>query len=177
MTDLAPIAFTWTDAGTMMPSSRRFALQADKQYVVGETYVMVPHAARSSESHRHYFAAIKDAWLNLPEDMADEFPTTEHLRAWALMKAGYADKAVINCASRDDAIVLAADTRKRGPDDKIKIIDIHGRVVTIWTPHSQSMKAMGKQRFQESKQKVLDVIAGMIGVSSDALSSNAARAA
>lgn len=173
MTDCAPIAFNW-DGEAMVPANRRFTLQCDKQYVVGETYVLVPHQSRSIESHRHYFAAIHDAWQSLPEDIADELPTPEHLRAWALVKAGFADKSVIRCASNDDAVHLAA-LAKSG--DKIRIVEVIGRVVTIWTPHSQSMRAMGKARFQESKHKVLDVLAGLIDVKSETLSSEAGRAA
>lgn len=169
----APIAFNW-DGEAMTPTSRRFALQADKQYVVGETYVLVPHEARSAESHRHYFASIHDAWLNMPETIADEFPTSEHLRAWALVKSGFADKSIIKCATNDDAIRLAV-VAKAGP--KIRIVEVIDRVVTVWAPHSQSMRAMGRQKFQESKSAVLDVISTMIGVETATLSSNAARAA
>jgi hypothetical protein len=32
---------------------------------------------RSSESHRHFFAVVNEAWRNLPEDLADDFPSPE----------------------------------------------------------------------------------------------------
>lgn len=165
-----PIAFHW-DGDAMVPASKRFAAQADKQYVVGENYTMVPVEARSMESHRHYFASIHNAWENLREDIADEFPTDEHLRAWALVKGGFADKDIIKCASNDDAIHLASIAKNTG---KIRIIEVSGKIVTIWTPHSQSMKAMGKQRFQASKQKVLDILAELVRVEPETLASQRA---
>jgi hypothetical protein len=165
-----PISFGW-DGDAMVPASRRFAIQADKQYVVGENYTLVPVEIRSMESHRHFFASVRNAWENLREDIADEFPTAEHLRAWGLVKSGFADKTIIKCASNDDAIELAALAKGTG---KIRIVEVSGKIVTIWTPHSQSMKAMGKQRFQESKQKVLDVLAAMVRVEPETLASQAA---
>jgi hypothetical protein len=168
-----PIAFRW-DGKAMAPINRAFAGRAEKQYVVGAIYVLVPHEARSGESHRHYFACLHDAWLNLPEDITDELPTSEHLRAWALVKAGYADKSVINCASKDDAIRMAAIASS---GSKIRIVDIVGKTVTVWTPHSQSMKAMGGKRFQDSKTKVLDIVAGLARTTRRVLESNAGQAA
>lgn len=162
-----PLPFRW-DGRNMVP---RFPERAAHHYEVGQTYLMVEHSHRSRAEHNFYFAAIANAWENLPEEVADELPSPDHLRAWALVKAGYADKDIIKCASNDDAIVLAA-VAKAG--SKIRIVEVVGKVVTVWTPHSQSMRAMGKTKFQESKQKVLDVLAGMIKVEPAALASSRA---
>ena len=95
-----PLAFRWS--GEVMTPLYRKA--ADAAYTVGEVYVLVPHMPRSKASHDHYFACIHDAWLNLPEELADEIPSDEHLRGWGLCKAGYCDKTIIKCASNEDAI-------------------------------------------------------------------------
>jgi len=42
---------------------------------------------------------------------------------------------------------------------------------------SQSMRAMGRARFEQSKESVLDYVASLIGVSTDALAENSASAA
>jgi hypothetical protein len=162
------------DGATMTPISRAFLDRAAKQFVVGHVYPMVAQEARSPESHRHYFACVHEAWLNLSEEYTDQLPTSEHLRAWALVKAGYADKTAINCASSDDAI-RAAVIAKGGA--KIRIVSINGRVVTVWTPHSQSVKTMGHKLFQESKTKVLDVIAAMAKTTRVKLEENAGMSA
>lgn len=168
-----PIPFKW-NGDSMVPISSHFQLRADKQYVTDQVYTLVPQEIRSAESHRHYFACLHDAWLNLSETYTDELPTSEHLRAWALVKAGYADKSTINCASRDDAIRVASIASGGA---KIRIVDVSGRVVTVWTPHSQSQRAMGKQKFQDSKTKVLDIVAAMARTNRRELEENAGKAA
>ena len=40
---------------------------------------------------------------------------------------------------------------------------------TVWVPQSQSQRAMGGKRFQESKQAVLNWIAAQIGVDAEEL--------
>lgn len=152
-----PVAYRWLN-GHMVPLNSFFATRAAKQYQPGATYVLVPNEARSPESHSHFFAALHDGWLNLAEEYAEEFPTSAHLRAWCLVKAGYADRNEIVCATPEDAIRTAAIASTR---DKIRIIEVAGRTVTVWIPHSMSKAAMGKERFQDSKTKVLDLVAAM----------------
>ena len=115
---------------------------------------------RSSESHRHYFACIADAWGNLPEALADEHPSPEHLRHFALIKAGYCTETRVVCATNGDALQLAAYVSK---SDTFALVNVMGRVVTIWRAESQSVPAMGGKKFQESNTAVLDVISAMIG--------------
>ena len=119
---------------------------------------MVEH--RSSESHRHYFACIADAWGNLPEALADEHPSPEHLRHFALIKAGYCTERKVVCATNSEALILASYSAEA---DKFALVNIMGRVVTIWRAESQSIPAMGGKKFQESKEAVLRVISAMIG--------------
>lgn len=152
----------------------RFAKLADRHYVVGETTALVPHEDRSWNSHRHYFSVLKDAWDNLPEDKVERFPTPEHLRKYCLVRAGYANKAEVVCNSHAEAIRLIATMR--GVND-YAVVTVNGNVATIFTAQSQSTRAMGAKVFQDSKQKVLDECARLIGVDPATLSANAARAA
>ena len=48
--------------------------------------------------------------------------------------------------------------------DEFSYVTIEGATVTHLTAQSQSMKAMGKKRFEESKQAILEYIADLIGV-------------
>jgi hypothetical protein len=48
-------------------------------------------------------------------------------------------------------------------------------VLTRWTAESQSLHEMGKERFQESKSRVLDILAEMIGVDPTTLFSEAEK--
>lgn len=115
---------------------------------------------RSSESHRHFFAVINEAWKSLPEDMADDFPSPEHLRKWALIKAGFCSETRIVCANNTEAMTLATKAKAM---DKYSVVAIDGKAVTIWTADSQRRDAMGRQQFQEAKELALNFIAQLIG--------------
>jgi len=157
-----PVQFRWTN-GTMVPRHQGIA---DKQYAEGGDYVLIEWEHRSSATHNHYFASLHDAWANLGEDAAERFPTPEHLRKWALIRAGYRDERSIVCASKAEAQRVAGFVR---PLDGYAVVTVREALVTIYTAQSQSMKAMGRKVFQESKQAVLDIVAGMIGVAPDQL--------
>lgn len=160
MTLIPPMAFTW-DGEAMRPRHPRLA---DRHFVVGETYRLVEHHERSSASHAHYFAVIAEAHSSLPEHMAQRMPTPEHLRRHALIKAGYCDSHTMVASSKAEALRIAAFIR---PVDEFAVVVVEGCVVTRYTAKSQSYRAMGKQAFEDSKRAVLDVIADMLGVTTE----------
>jgi hypothetical protein len=159
----APLTYEWTDEGVMRPLAR-FAKLADKQFVVGLTYPMVVAEERSIASHRQYFAALHEYWLNLPEPEAERFPTEEHLRKWCLIKAGFADERSIVCSSKAEALRLAAFIK---PMDTYSVVDVREATIRVYTAQSQSMRAMGKKDFQASKQAVLEICEVMVSASVD----------
>lgn len=159
-----PIPFRWT--GDSFEPLPRFARDCDRFFVVGQVYRMVEEQDRSDASHRHYFAMINEAWQSLPEPAAERFPTPEHLRKFALIKAGFADSRTFTASSRAEAVRLAAFMR---PVDEFAIVTTDGATVTMWTARSQSMKAMGRKEFQASKDAVLRVLAELIGTTPNAL--------
>lgn len=168
----APIPFTWD--GESMVCPRRFQLMADKLFTVGENYPLIVQEPRSRASHNHYFASIEEAWRNLPEGLAEHFPTSEHLRKHALIKADYADKRSFVAGSKAEAVRLASFVK---PMDEYAIITVNECVVTVYTAQSQSVRAMGKEPFQHSKEKVLEIVSAMVGVKPALLAANAERAA
>lgn len=158
-----PVAFVWTDDGVMKPLQPK---RADAFYAVGERYMLAPVSHRSDASHRHEFAWLREAWMSLPEAMGDQFPTPEHLRKYALIKAGYRDEHSIACSSRAEALRVASFIR---PIDDFAIVTITGATVTRHTAKSQSRKAMGAKDFQASKEAIIGVVSDLIGVSSKEL--------
>lgn len=167
-----PVYMTWDgDNMVPIPQHRKYA---DKQYVVGQLYPMTVQEERSQASHRQYFAALRDAWLNLPEAIAAEFLNEDHLRKYALIATGYCDKQSFPCASKAEAQRLQAFL---APIDSYAIVSVSGNVVTRWTAHSQSQRAMGKKTFQKSKDDVLNYVSAMVGVKPEALQENARKVA
>jgi hypothetical protein len=116
---------------------------------------------RSKSSHDHFFACVNEAWKNLPEDMADDFPSPEHLRKWSLIKAGFCSETRIVCANNSEAMTLATKAKSM---DKYAVVAIDDKAVTIWTADSQRRDAMGRQAFQEAKERALHIISNLLGV-------------
>ncbi|OOC51188.1 hypothetical protein [Brucella intermedia] len=156
----APILLSW-DGEAFYPASPCWASRADRQFVVGETYKLVEHHDRSEASHNHYFASIANAWNTLPDHLLAEYPTAEHLRKKMLVKCGYADERTVVCASKAEAERVAAFIK---PMDNYAVVIFHEAVVKVYTAQSQSLKAMGKREFQESKEAVLAAIDRLLGV-------------
>ena len=115
---------------------------------------------RSAKSHRHFFAAVHQAWLNLPEHLVDEFPSSEHLRKYALIKSGFCTMTYLAFKTNADAINACALMSKM---DSYSIIEVSGGVVTVRQAASQSIPAMGRKLFQESKTEVFRVLSELIG--------------
>ena len=144
------------------------------QYEVGRVYRMTEHQDRSTKSHDHYFASLAEAWENLPERIVARVPTPEHLRKFCLIRTGFADSRTLVASSKAEALRLAAFLR---PMDEFAIVTVEGATVTVWTARSQSMKAMERAVFQDSKTKVLDYVASLIGTDPGTLSRETGRAA
>ena len=125
-------------------------------------------------SHRYYFASVNEAHANLPEHLAERFATPDHLRKYALIKAGYRDERSIVATSKAEAQRVAAFVR---PIDDYALVVVFEAVVTIYTAKSQSVRAMGKAEFRKSIDAVLDIVSAMVGTSPDELRENAGRAA
>ena len=139
---------------------RGFVARCDKELVIGEVLSWEICHERSAKSHAHYFATVGDAWANLPETLAMDFPSAEHLRKHALIKAGFC--TVAKMVFGDDAEALRTCHILRGMDS-YAICEVSGRVVTVYRAQSQSVRAMGAKAFQDSKDKVLAVISQIIG--------------
>lgn len=166
---MRPLPFTWEE-GVMRP---RWPRLAHEQFDPGQTYVLVPEEDSSDKSRRHFFAIVREAWQTLPELEAERFPSSEHLRKWALIRAGFRDERTIACSSKAEAQRVAAFVK---PMDDYAIVVAREATVAVLTAKSQSKKAMGAADFQASKDAVLGIIADLIGVAPDTLSKHARAA-
>lgn len=166
----APVTLRYEGDGEFRATSGYWASQCDKAFTVGEMYRITEHYERSNVSHNHFFATIADAHGSLPDHMLAEYPSTEHLRKKALIHKGYADERSIVCASKAEALRMAAFVR---PMDEYAVVVPSEAVVRVYTAQSQSRKAMGGKAFQESKQAVLDFIDDLLGIERGATAKSA----
>tara|TARA_R100000908_G_C3733264_1_gene131960 strand:- start:653 stop:1192 length:540 start_codon:yes stop_codon:yes gene_type:complete len=127
---------------------------------------------RSAKSHRHAFAFVRTAWMNLPEhNLGTPYAvSTEALRKYALIQTGYCNTEMMAMgtterANRAAALLSRVSTNMHG----FAITNVIGTVVYCHTPHSQSMKSMGGAKFAESKTAILEFLADMIGANPDDL--------
>lgn len=167
-----PLTYAW-DGEAMRPLERHRA-RAAKQFEENMVYRLAVHEERSSNSHSHYFASVTEAWKNLPEQIAAEFATADHLRKYALIKTGFYNERKIALGSEAEAQRVAAFVQ---PMDEYALVIPEGNVVTIYTAKSQSYRAMAKDEFQHSKSLVLEYLASLVGVSADELKREAGKAA
>jgi len=157
---------------TLTPTGHYGLSAAREAMEPGDVVIVEIDHPRSQNSHRHQFAEIKEAWRHLPESL-QEAPwaaSPETLRKHALIATGFADTYSIDCGAKATAervrmALASAEAGKHG----YAIAKVRGPLVVVWTPQSQSMRAMGGKRFQESKQAVLDWIAAQIGVETEEL--------
>jgi hypothetical protein len=151
-----------------------FARKCDAAFVIGQTYQLEAVEARSAVSHSHEFAWLRDAWANLPEDIADMYPTPEALRKRALIQAGYYDETIIDAGSNAAALRVASYIRSRSD---FSLVIVRGPLVFERQAKSQSRRAMDKQTFQDSKTKIMEVVSEMVGVTPAQLMREAGKAA
>jgi hypothetical protein len=167
-----PVVMVWT--GEHMVPLPRFKRLCDQQFEVNGEYPLTISEHRSMASHNFFFAWLGEAFDNLAEEYAQEFPTVEHMRAWALVQAGYATESNFVLDTAKDARQMAIALRKTSP---LAVIKVSGNVVKHFEAESQSTAAMGKERFEASKSKVIEIVAAMARTTPAELKKNAGRSA
>lgn len=168
----APLLYQWN--GEAMVPHRRFQAEADRSFVVGESYRLVEWHDRSTATHNHEFAFVAEAWAQLPEHLTEQFKTPEHLRKRALIDAGFFNQQEVDAGSHAAALRVANFIAAM---DEYSVVVVRGPIVIKRSPKSQSRRAMGKEEFQSSKQAVLEIVSALIDVKPETLARNAGRAA
>jgi len=168
-----PLMYKWDgEAMRPLPYFRKQAVAAFKD---GECYRLAETGLRSMQSHKHFFACMHEAWSNLREDQADQFPSADHLRKWALTFTQFCDVHTYQASSNAEALRVG---KFISSGEQYSRVEIDGKRVVHYVPHSQAVAAMPDNRtFQASKSAVLDVLARKLGVTVQQIEAAARRAA
>lgn len=185
MTDFdRPIPFEWTSDEVFKPVGNYWPVYCSKNLVVHKVYRLVEEHERDMNSHRHYFSAIKECWDNLPDRLVFEFESPEILRKHALIACGYFHERRLVCETREAAIRTykflsepPGPTTKEIREKTYAVYSLNETILIERRPQSQSLKGMGKKRFQQSKWDVLTWCAELVGVDVNTLNKNAGAAA
>lgn len=169
-----PVLLTYEGDGLFSAANAFWRARCDQQFVIGEVYPMARYEDRSYASHNHEFAWLKTAWENLPEELAEQYPSPETLRKKALVQCGFFDETIVDAGTKAAALRVAAAFRAR---EEFSCIVVRGPLVIIRSAKSQSRRSMAKGEFQASKQAILELISGLLGVTPETLSKNAGKAA
>ena len=180
---MQPVIFYWKEVDVIdgdgiatrrmaMVPHLRYGNVVKRQFADGEEYVLAPVEERSMASHRQFFAAINDAFHNLPEKVAARFPSAQHLRRWALIECGHFDEKEFDCDSEKNAKRLATFIRT---EDEYARISLHGLKVIVRRAKSQALPAMKKADFEVSKRDVLDLLEAMTSLPSGTLMREAGK--
>lgn len=152
-------------------------MNAETLFFEGEEWVRKSHAdaladklrekQRSQATHNHQFAEIADLWANLPicHAGAPYAASAEAFRKHGLIVTGFCDVATVAFETPEQARAGApfiADLARKAHGYALTVA--RGPLVVCSTPHSQSFKAMGKERFHASKAAVLEWGHGLLGV-------------
>lgn len=154
------MAFRWTGAG-FVPTDR-FVERAQEKFSPGAVYWLSVEPERSDKTHNHEFAFVAEAWKNLPDEIAHEYPTAEHLRKRALIRTGFCTMQDYVCTSHAEALRWAENLRREL--DAYTLITINGPVIRVHRAMSQSRQAMKGPEFQRSKTAILEWISNLLGV-------------
>ena len=169
-----PIVFQWN--GRDMRPMSRFADHCAATFKAGQFYTMEIQALRRESSHKHYFAALDEAWANLPEKFDGESwsQSREHMRHHALIVCGWCNTKVIQCASNAEAVRWAAIMQPMKP---FSVVTAVRSTVVDTVAVSQSRAAMGAKDFMQSKWMVLDFVADLSGTTRGELEAAAKQSA
>ncbi len=169
------LPFVWT--GEAFAPQPGFARRCDETFVIGQRYILTEVQERSSKSHNQFFAIVNEAFANLSEEDVTRFPSATVLRKHCLIRAGFCDVQETACKFKTEANRLAATIQATAAmlDDYV-IVTVRGKVVTSYRAKSMKLPAMDKATFQDAKDKVLAILADMLGVDPMALSSRAEAA-
>jgi hypothetical protein len=163
----------WKD-GAFRPEGQWEQGRCDRDYAAAGLVTLTIEHERDMVSHRKQFAIVRTAWQNLPEALRDEdFAVNEEtLRKYALIRCGYCDVESAIAYSAKAALELGALMGNLARQAHgYCVVQTQKRAVRVWTPHSQSVRTMGAETFEQSRRDVTEFLAGLLGVSRDELES------
>lgn len=157
---MSAFSAVWT--GRSFEPLNRFHNVLNAAFGQGEIVTLEQVHERSKASHDHEFAWLDDVHATLPDSIAANYPSAEHLRKSALIATGWCHVRDYPCSSRAEAQRWAANLRAEA--DTYAVVIVRDDVVRVCTAKSQARNKMKAADFQASKVAIIDYIASLLGV-------------
>lgn len=94
---------------------------------LGEDYQIEIRKARNIQFHKKYFALIKCAWLNLPEQYDTLYPHPENLRKAVQRMAGFKEEIYFpDGRIEDESVSIAFDKM-----DELEFREVYNKVLDV----------------------------------------------
>ena len=161
--------------GKFHATSTFWEKRCDELFAHGEQVLMHEDKERSSPSHRQFFAVLNDAYANLPEIEAKQYPTRDIFRGMALIETGHFNERKFCAVSEDEALRIAKFLQR--DDGSIQVIATNGTWVVERSPVSQSFSRMDATTFQRVRDDVLAWCADKLGITVEELMIHGGHAA
>lgn len=157
-----PITFI-RENGILRPFGVGMASRFDDDYGEGEIVRLSEFEDASDKSRSHFFAVLRELYLNLPEGIRkneDWAESETHMRKYAMIKTGHYNLQEWPCESVGEAKRWAARLK---PQDEYSIVLQQGSVVRVYTAKSMKRTSMpGKGEWQKAKEDVLGYLADLL---------------
>lgn len=184
-----PVVFVWKELDVCVEGGvvervkamvpiQRYVRVAAKQFEEGAEYPLEVLQLRNMAFHNFYMAAVEEAYSNLPESLAPSFPSSTHLRRWALIQLGHFLQREITYETEEDANRCARWIRADDTYSRIRVQKAEdGWMVIVRTAKSQELSSMAKAEFEQTARDVLELLETKINVPKGSLMKNAGRSA
>lgn len=161
----ALVRMRW-ERGALVPDGNEACAILHDHLEEGEIRLIEIDPERSRATHRHQFGFVRQAWSNLPDHATDLrwAKTPDTLRKHALCMTGFCQTQVVALGDEARAAEFAETLQRMLLEDEYRVIEASGPTVAILTAESQKLGAMGRDRFQASKQAIGEWLADLIGV-------------
>ena len=122
---------------------------------------LVDPKEHSDPLRKMFFATIRDIWQTLPDHFAEIYPSSEHLRKAALIRAGWCETVTTACNDKQTALRVAALAKHL---DRYAIARVEGSTVMVFTARSIARRACKKAELSKVVEDALRWARGLVGI-------------
>lgn len=169
---VAPVRVQWSGEA-FVPATYELP-SCDREYVVGEVYYIRPELAPkpSTKFEAMFHATMKSSYDTMSDEQRRYFPSADHLRHFLLIELGYCYVSDVELVSEQEARRFATNqhkTKGKAHDPYVRCL-VHSNLCRVRTAFSMAHDSEtlnpthNRKGFKEAAEKILEILAGDLGV-------------